>query len=294
MANVKKVYLDSRFSMRGGTGSDFRYELADVIECGSNCVAYITDICLPVSWPTVGPTNCKLYVIERSLDEVTHKGRIFTVAGGSYNADSFATALQTALNTTGTAGGLGGTYSVAYSAQHNKYTISNPAITFIVIDTGWLNEPIFKDAIWQCQDPPVQPNGPNYDFANPNAVNGLLGVPSLAGMGSPGFWPFASAQTMGVADLRSVHSVYLHSDALSTFKVVTPCGLPNCIRRVPVALGPFEVIHEGFSVSPFDFLELPNVTLKVIDIQVRDVFGRLIDMQGGHISFSVVFGSRIE
>ena len=110
MASVRKIYLDSRFCQPGGRGSSFNYELSQTVQCGPNCVGYITDICLPVSWPTIGPNNDKLYVVERSLDATTAQGRIFTVPSGQYNATSLATALQTALNSAGDpSSGLGGT-----------------------------------------------------------------------------------------------------------------------------------------------------------------------------------------
>ena len=292
MATVRKIYLDSRFCLPGGKGSNFTYELGQTVQCGPNCVGYVCDVCLPVSWPTIGANNQMLYMIERSLDGTTAQGRIFTVPPGSYNAATLATAIQTALNGAGNPStGLGGTYTVTYDADANKYTFSNPAIGFQLVDEYHLDQHYGWQTEWQWTGTGLKPNGPTYDYRNPRYINHMLGVPSLKGS-SVDYWPYASSVTLGVLDLRSVHSVYIHSDALSTFNVVTPSGAPNCIRRVPVALSFGEVIHEGFSVSPFDCLELHDVTLKTIDVKLLDVYGRELDLQGGHISFSVVLSEK--
>lgn len=124
MASVKKLYIDSRFGE--GTGSQFTYELPETITTTSDCVAWITDVSVPIAWHTIDVHNDKLYLIEDDGSGIP-RARTVSLPTQDYVATSLVSALQTALNTNGAGPAqkhVTGSYSVSFDPQKFSLTVS--------------------------------------------------------------------------------------------------------------------------------------------------------------------------
>ena len=63
MLDIKKVYVDARFKTPDSkSDSDFFIELPRSLNVPNDCICYITDVVIPVSWSTVDARNNKLYL----------------------------------------------------------------------------------------------------------------------------------------------------------------------------------------------------------------------------------------
>jgi len=63
------------------------------------------------------------------------------------------------------------------------------------------------------------------------------------------------------------------------------------VKKIPVNAGYGEMIFDQ-SVVGIDYLDCSHQTLSRIGFQLKDVFGRVVELNGNHFSFSIVF-SRI-
>ena len=60
---VKKVYIDTRFkTLESNTDSEFTIQLPRTWTIPDDTVCYIDDVCIPVSWSTVGDKSNIIYV----------------------------------------------------------------------------------------------------------------------------------------------------------------------------------------------------------------------------------------
>jgi hypothetical protein len=61
--DIKKVYVDTRFkTLDSLSDSNFWIELPRSLNVPDDCVGYIDDIVIPVSWSTVDSRNNQLYI----------------------------------------------------------------------------------------------------------------------------------------------------------------------------------------------------------------------------------------
>jgi hypothetical protein len=82
------------------------------------------------------------------------------------------------------------------------------------------------------------------------------------------------------------------SSGLGNFNTMTITGERNVVKKIPVNAGHGEVIFDQ-TVTGMDYLDCSHQTLSRISFQLRDIFGNVINLNGNHISFSIVF-SRIQ
>ena len=81
MLPVKKIYVDTRFtSLNSASSSEFTIDLPQSYTFPDNAVAYIDDVCIPVSWYTIQEgRNNRLYVrVNRIYNEV----KVLTIPNG--------------------------------------------------------------------------------------------------------------------------------------------------------------------------------------------------------------------
>ena len=101
MLDCKNIYIDTRFKTADSrSDSDCFVELPNTVNIPDNCVCYIDDIVIPVSWNTVDARNNQLYVRIDYLVGVRdhHFNEILTVPIRNYSGPTFAVALETTLN----------------------------------------------------------------------------------------------------------------------------------------------------------------------------------------------------
>ena len=87
MLPVKKIYVDTRFmNLNSASSSEFAVDLPQSYTFPDNTVAYIDDVCIPVSWYTIQEgRNNRLYV---RVNNIYNDVKVLTIPDGLYNIES--------------------------------------------------------------------------------------------------------------------------------------------------------------------------------------------------------------
>ena len=85
--------------------------------------------------------------------------------------------------------------------------------------------------------------------------------------------------------------LYLHSDALAGMRTIGPNGSRSVISRIPVTTTFGGMLFKEHSSHPLDYIPVGGRTLTVIDVSVRDSFGEIVPLHGGHVSFELLFSN---
>ena len=78
------------------------------------------------------------------------------------------------------------------------------------------------------------------------------------------------------------------SSGLGNFNTMSVAGDRNIIKKIPVNAGHGEVIFDQ-TVTGMDYLDCSHQTLSRISFQLKNIFGKTINLRGNHMSFSIVF-----
>ena len=96
----------------------------------------------------------------------------------------------------------------------------------------------------------------------------------------------------GFVDLFPIRNLYLSCSGLGNFNTMSVSGDRSIVKKIPVNAGYGEMIFDQ-SVVGIDYLDCSRQTLSRIGFQLKDVFGRVVNLHGNQFSFSIVF-SRIQ
>ena len=96
----------------------------------------------------------------------------------------------------------------------------------------------------------------------------------------------------GFVDMYPLRNIYLSCSGLGNFNTMSVSGDRNIIKKIPVNAGYGDVIYYE-SATGLDYLDCSHQTLSRVSFQLRDIFGNILDLNGAHISFSIVF-SRVQ
>ena len=96
----------------------------------------------------------------------------------------------------------------------------------------------------------------------------------------------------GFVDLFPIRNLYLSCSGLGNFNTMSVSGERSIVKKIPVNAGYGEMIFDQ-SVVGTDYLDCSRQTLSRIGFQLKDVFGRVVNLHGNHFCFSIVF-SRIQ
>jgi len=143
---------------------------------------------------------------------------------------------------------------------------------------------------------------PSFNFNTIHDASGLLGVDAtssdaysniaalLAAYNDPAITgTFPTTLRTGHVDVRSRHVLYLHSDALAGMRTIGPNGSRSVICRVPVATTFGGMLFKEHNSHPMDYIPIGGRTLTQIDCSVKDSFGEIVPLHGGHVSFELLF-----
>jgi len=100
--------------------------------------------------------------------------------------------------------------------------------------------------------------------------------------------PFVS----GFIDLVPTRNLYLSGSGLGDFNTVTLSGNRNIVRQIPVNAGPGEIIFDQ-TVTGMDYLDCSSQTLSRISFQLKDAYGKTVNLRGNRFSISIAF-SRVQ
>ncbi len=100
--------------------------------------------------------------------------------------------------------------------------------------------------------------------------------------------PFVS----GFVDMSPVRIAYLTCSGLGNFNTLSLFGDRSIIKKIFMNGNPGDVIYDQ-SRTGMDYLDCSHQTLVRISLQLRDNYGRTLNVHGIHWSFSLVF-SRVQ
>ena len=292
MLPIKKVYIDTRYKTNDSIStSQFKIELPDTLALPHNTIFHLDDISIPHSWRTVEEdVNDKLYmqvsVVNTSLPQpyTSNTCEIVTLAPGNYaSIQLLANEIQLKANAK---------FVSAANAIHFTVTpdLTTNTLTFVpdtnIIAKVLTNSDIKSklvgvttaagwDGSWK---------GINYDENNPSSANELIGNTEGPGYLFTNGIPF----TTGYVDLQPIKNVYIHSANLGSFKTIGPKGESTIIKKVPVTANENQMIFSTVTSSS-DYLDCSRQTLKTISFELKDAHGRIINLHGANLSFSIVF-----
>ena len=89
-------------------------------------------------------------------------------------------------------------------------------------------------------------------------------------------------------DMHRTRNLYLTSTVLGKYNTISNFGVDCIIKKIPVRYSYNEMLFDG-SEAGYDFLDIGRSTLKRIDFRLLDSMGRVVNLNGNHFSFSLVF-----
>ena len=293
---IKKVYVDTRFRTNDSIStSQFKIELPDTLALPHNTIFHLDDISIPYTWYTVTEdVNDKLYIQMTTLNGTTSPPhvdvnstnicKVITLSPGNYNGlDSFAKEIQLQANLQFYTTLVPAHFAVTVNVHTNTlvFTLINNTFAAKVftnsdikskldgyIANGW-------DGHW---------NGPHYDPNDSQNANELISNTDGIGYLFTKSIPF----TTQYIDLQPIKNIYIHSANLGSYKTIGPKGESTIIKKVPVTAGPDSMIFSTVTSSS-DYLDCSRQTLKTISFELKDAHGRIINLHGVNLSFSIVF-----
>ena len=92
----------------------------------------------------------------------------------------------------------------------------------------------------------------------------------------------------GVINLQPVRNIYIHSSTLGSFQTIGVQGENTCIKKVPVNVDVgYYIYYDEFLYN--DVLDCSKQSFSVLEFQLRDSRGNLVNLHNNNISFSICF-----
>ena len=275
--DVKKVYVDTRWRTSDSKSStDFSIELPRSFTVPDNVVAYIDDIVLPVSFPTIYDRNNTLY-----FEYAYTSGNGFdsvAINTGNYTGATFSEALKNKLNAWAQAKfGLHANvfpFDVTYNVYDNSIEL-NVKVEFFAFTI------LSDDDLQQGYTSPGFTRAP---ISNPKTINKVLQLNKTANLYKEN--PFHT-----FLDLHTTRNLYLTSSTLCAYNSISNFGNDTIIKKIPIKAGYNEMLYHD-SGSGFDTLDVTPRTLRYIDFKLVNAYFDTVDLRGNHWSFSIIFAQK--
>jgi hypothetical protein len=271
MLDIKKVYIDTRFKTSDSVSdSDFYVELPLSINIPDKCICYIDDIVLPVSWTMIDSRNNYVYLGLR-IGETIHELRV-QMPNGNYNGITFASALQTVINSVLTP--YSTPVEVSYDNVNNKMTITlhdDRADKVGELEIAILEDD-FAATLYKIPLTEVR------------SINGILMLKNTAVL-----FPLIAKQFY--LDMHTTRNLYLTSTSLGSFNTISNFNCDCIIKKIPVRYNYNEMLFDSAEAG-YDYLDLGRQTISRIDFKLLDSMGHVVELNGNHWSFSLVFQER--
>ena len=324
---IRKIVVDSR-ERTAGTPSDFQVQLPEAITLPKHFGCYVTDIQCQHSFRTVhgaasvGMRNMNFLFFERLVSAFLPSENDFSVlnravlSAGSYTPTELCTELQTQMNACSFFGSSA--YTVSYSntlhcatitlnyaghGTHGSYHGFIPVSAKVLVNTALQTyAQAHRSTNTNGQAYPSSSQG---SFAlsamNPESADGLFGVDAHVDAGFRAVellatlndtatstqWP--KTYVSNEVDVRNVHTLYLHSNALSNFSAIGPAGSRSVLARIAVTSLSGGVLYKQHSGNMHDVQDCSGRMLSVLDFSVRNSKNEIVDLHGGSISCEIIF-----
>ena len=262
MLPIKKFYIDSRFKTSSSeTHSNFTIDFPVSLLMPEDTGFYIEDVCIPHSWYPINAGNNYLQV---KYFNSTPKD--ITIDPGNYSVRDLNEAIVTKMNAAYNS--LGEVFAMDFDVKTNtigiKLKTATVGTTFNIYTDSEFTVPANKT----------------------RSLNTML--KNFTADSFEGSEVFRS----GFVDMYPLRNIYLSCSGLGNFNTMSVSGDRNIIKKIPVNADYGNVIFYE-SATGLDYLDCSHQTLSRISFQLRDIFGNIIDLNGAHISFSIVF-SRVQ
>ena len=257
MLPIKKIYVDSRYkSGDSASDSNFYIDLPINLMMPDNTGFYIDDVAVPVSWYVVDEGRNDMFYFKVGNQVLQER-----VTPGNYSLVTLNEELVAKMA----------------SAGFTDYFVSAPNVSKNIIRIVGTTTTTFEI----LTDKQVRDLG--YDSSA--TVNNILrNFTAKVNHNN-------SVYESGFVDLFPIRNLYLSCSGLGNFNTMSVSGERSIVKKIPVNAGYGEMIFDQ-SVVGIDYLDCSHQTLSRIGFQLKDVFGRVVDLHGNHFSFSIVF-SRI-
>jgi len=250
----RKLYIDSRYRS-SGSHSDFTFQLAQSIEMPHGWVALIDNIQIPNVFLTCDGSRNKLY-LKLFFPDLTEQDRTITLTPGMFNGITLAIELQSQLNALGV-----GDFSVVYDTATGQFSIGlvNASVSVFRFLGRATNLP--HDALEVI----------GADLTSGHAI--------------------FSRETLtlpGHVDVAGTRVLYLTSSNLGQYNSLGPRGESDILRAIYLDQ-PFGSYISDRLTNPFEHIEVGGQQLQSLRFRLTDGNGRVVDMKGRSIAFSVLF-----
>ena len=260
MLPIKKIYVDTRFmNLNSTSSSEFTIDLSQSYTFPDNTVAYIDDVCIPVSWYTIQQgRNNYLYV---RIDGVV---KTLEIQEGLYNIESLNDAIVDELNIH-----FGNAFQAEPDFKTNKIRISCSSTSAYEVLTDAQLKSLKVMGLIKKSEP----------F---NTINNVLRnfVPKVNLNGNP--------YVSGYIDLNPIRNLYLSSYNFGNFNTVSVSGDNGIIKKIPVNANYNELLFNNVVLGS-DYIDCSRQTIRQLSFRLHDVFGVPINLNGNHWSFSIIF-----
>jgi len=256
MLPIKKIYIDSRdMNQSSSSHSDFKVDLPQTVHLPEDTVAYIDDVCVPVSWYTIDEErNNKFYF------RIEDRNYVANIPSSNYSITSLNNKLVELMNT------ISNNFRASTNLNPNTINIISTLPTL-----EW-NFEILSDK-----------RAISFGYLEPlNSINTYLGNNTMQVNNQ--LFPYVS----GYVDLNPIRNVYITSGNLGSFHSMSTKGDRGIIKKVPVRANYNEMIYDD-AVLGIDYIDVSRQTLSRLEFQLKDSFGNIIDLHGNHWSCSLVF-----
>lgn len=247
------VYISS-VDRLSGDQSNFRIKI-NPSRSFKNCLISIKDAIIPTSWYNINNNNNVFTLREELAGGGSAANAVITIPPSNYSlaSSSFPTVIQNLLNTN-SPNSL--TYTVSYSSEKGKLTISEASVTY------------------------------NFRlvFSGDSQANILLGydedtTTALAG----------SQLSDNVIDLSGTKAVYIKMNLAYDSGYETSLSQPtNILQKIPITVNSFDVV-DWTNLQIEDSRIISQAPLdSILNIQLIDEFGIEVDMNGVDWSFTLL------
>lgn len=291
-----KIIVDSRHA-DAGTSSSFEISLPETLTLPHDAVAYVCDLQVTNTFSSTNKNKNTFYWIEQGLGQNSLNRLVLTTK--SYTPESLATELQTRMNESSIFRPTPG-YVVTFEEDLGALKIlraSTADKTFILANDDLLQQLFSNNVLFQTYDDVNGIQSWTMNYTNPKSAMSLLGLGArssenitlfdLLSLGND----LGNTHFTGALDLRANHCIYLHSPSLTNYKVLGPAGSRSCIARIAVNSGYGSILTHQHSGHPLDYIPCGGVTLRTLSFEVRNANNEVVEMRGGHVSFSIIFNA---
>jgi len=278
----RKLFVDSRLRLPGGSSHDFQIELPEAIQFPPDTHVLCSEALIPASWNTVDARSGRLYISESVAGNTTY--RIVELASSPHDSESLRLALQNALNASRPAGL--GTYTVTRSsstgstataaigsAAYRFFTLTLSAGAFAVFPRELVSNQGWYISQW------IAGGGPEYETSAPQMTEVISFEDGMS---------YQSAHQTKYLDLRSRHTLFICSSLVNNDSV-TANNLRGVLGKVAVTEAYGGLINFQHGGSPYDLVSLRDTTVKRMRFWILDAHGQPVDLRGGEWSATLIF-----